>query len=259
MKRIWGSVCTATTVLAGCVLLMPACNHPDASLFIQGIVAPPTPTSGGGCTYSTPSSTETLLFSGSVDVAVATSYTEVVLLGNQILPQADPNSDKAETSSITLDKVTVHVTDSLDNTLGDYTTQVSGFIPVGAAGTPGYGYLSAELIGGTAMEKLTAQAKATPYKQFTAITSFYFTGKTLGDVTVTSDTFSYDVAVCYGCLVNFTGFTVAGHPDQCDYGSTTAPTVSCNQGEDAAYDCITCSDPICQFAGSGGVVADAGP
>ena len=221
-------------------------------------MAPPTPTTDGTCTYSTASATETLLFSGTVDVAKASSYSEVVLIGNQILPQSQPTSDKAETSYVTLTKVTVHVTDSVDKTLGDYTTQVSGFIPVGSGGTPGYGYLSAELLGGAAMDTLTAMARATPYVPITAITSFFFTGTTLGDVTVTTDTFSYNVNVCYGCLADFTNFLVPGTA-KCDYSSTTEPELPCSPGEDFPYACITCNDPICQVDGSGGATADAGP
>ena len=256
MKRIWGTVCTATIALAGSALFMPACNHPDASLFIVGIAAQPTANTSGTCMFPAASATETLQLGALLDVAAASSYQELVLIGNQILPQADPTSDKAETARVTLNKVTVHVTDSQENPLGDYTTQVAGFIDVGSPGTPGYGNVQAELIGGAAYDKLAAEARSSPYTEFSAVTSFYFTGTTLGNVTVQSDTFSLPVTVCYGCAVTFGGGQLVG--GVCDRSGTTPQPVPCFVGEDQGYPCSSCGDPICDAPGAG-IVADAGP
>ena len=253
MKRIWGSVCSATIALAGSALIMPACNHPDASIFIQGIAAPPVP-SMTGCLYPAASGTTTLLFEGSVDVAVAGSYQEVVVVGNQILPQADPSSDKAETSRVNLNKVSVHVTTSTGQLIDDYSTQVDGFIDVGTSGTPGYGQVQAELLGGPAFDYLAAQAKLQPYVPISAVSEFYFTGTTLGDVTVQSNTFSYPINVCYGCLVSFAN-DVGG---VCNTDPTTAPARPCFLGEDSSYDCSLCGDKICAAPGAGYALVDAG-
>ena len=209
MKRIWGSVCTATILLAGAALLFPACNHPDASIFIQGVAYPPTPTTDGTCTYTTASATQTILSGGTLDVAKAGAYSAFVLVGNQILPQNDPTTDKAETSRVNLQKVTVHVTDAVGKTLGDYTTQVDGFVDVGSGGTPGFGDVATDILAGPAYDFLAQEARADRSTSFRAVSSFYYTGTTLGDVTVVSDTFSFNIDVCYGCLVNFAGFTTA--------------------------------------------------
>jgi hypothetical protein len=256
MKRIWGSVGSATILLAGGALLMPACNHADASIYIQGIVLPPVPTTDGTCTFPQASATEVLQFTGVVDVALATSYQEVVLVGNQILPQENATTDRAETSRVTINKITVHVTDSLDQALGDYSTQVSGFVDVGSSGTNGYGELQAELIGGQAFATLAGLARATPYTPFSAVSTFYFTGTTLGGVTVTTPPFSYPVSVCYGCLVDFSNYLTNG--DECDYDSMTPPPIPCFSGEEG-FKCVLCSDPICKVDGSGVATADAGP
>jgi hypothetical protein len=240
MKRIWGSVCSATIALAGSALLMPACNHPDASIFIVGVIYPPAP-STSGCMYPTPSATTPLLTEGIVDVAVAGSYQELVIVGNQILAQSDPTSDKAETSRVNLNKVSVHVTTSQGELIDDYSTQVDGFLDVGSSGTPGYGSVQAELIGGPAYAYLAAQARATPYVPVSAVSEFYFTGTTLGDVTVQSNTFSYPVSVCYGCLASFAN-DVGG---ACNTTPMTTLARSCFLGEDNFYDCSLCADPIC--------------
>ena len=253
MKRIWGSVCSATIALAGSALIMPACNHPDASIFIVGVVYPPAP-STSSCMYPTASATSPLLLEGTVDVAVAGSYQELVVVGNQLLAQGDPTSDKAETSRITLNKVSVHVTTSTGQLIDDYSTQVDGFIDVGSAGTPGYGEVQAEIIGGPAFQYLATQAKANPYVPISAVTEFYFTGTTLGDVTVTSDTFQYPVNICYGCLADFTN-DVGG---ACDTMPASAPVRPCFIGEDSPYDCSFCGDPICAAPGAGYALVDSG-
>ncbi len=253
MKRIWGSVCSATIALAGSALIMPACNHPDASIFIVGIVAPPTPGTTS-CMYPTASATTTVLTEGIVDVAAAGSYQELVIVGNQIQAQGDPTSDRAETSRILINKVSVHVTTSTGQLIDDYSTQVDGFIDVGSSGTPGYGEVQAELIGGPAFLYLAGQAKLQPYVPISAVSEFYFTGTTLGDATVQSDTFSYPINVCYGCLASFVN-DVGG---ACDTAPTTAPPRPCFIGEDSPYDCSLCGDVICEAPGIGYSLVDAG-
>jgi hypothetical protein len=111
MKRIWVHVglAVSTALVTGAVV--SACAHNNASLFIRQVLEPTIP-SNGTCIY-TADPTQATLNVGTVDLSFTslTTYSPVILIGNQIIAQANLNEDRAETSRIIVNGAITRITD----------------------------------------------------------------------------------------------------------------------------------------------------
>jgi len=115
MKRIWMNVgvTLGTALITGAIV--SACAHNDASIFIRQVMAPPTP-SNGLCLY-TPDPTQPFLSVGVQDLSISAGpYSPEILLGNQILSQANVNQLQAETSRVIINGAITRITDLSGNT-----------------------------------------------------------------------------------------------------------------------------------------------
>jgi len=101
MKRILVKVgvAGAAAVFGGAVV--SACAHNDATIFISQVFAPSTPTNGT-CTF-TADPTQPTLSVGTADLSFnIESYTPEILVGNQLVTQANVNTLQAETSRVNI-------------------------------------------------------------------------------------------------------------------------------------------------------------
>ena len=123
---------------AASVVTALACVHNDGSVFIGGVLAPPVPVQGSACTY-TASSTGPFLFQGTLDVGLASQYSPVVLVGNQLIARGDQTQVRVETSRFIIQGVIVRLTDAAGAEITSYTVQVAGQVEPAAGATPSYG------------------------------------------------------------------------------------------------------------------------
>jgi hypothetical protein len=116
MKRIWmkAGVTLGTVFVTGAIV--SACAHNDSSIFIRQVFAPGIPTNGE-CTF-TADITSPSLSSGLIDVAFPSlpDYTPEVLIGNQIVSQANMTAEQTETSRVLINGAITRITDLAGDT-----------------------------------------------------------------------------------------------------------------------------------------------
>jgi hypothetical protein len=209
------------------------------------------PNSQGVCTYTT-SVTAPFLFSGTFDVGLGASYPIVMQLGNQLLPRgtgvaADPTH--AESSRISIQGADITIThpdgsavQRADGSSASFETLGSAFVDVGSSGVAGLG-----ILGVTGIDQGTTKALCglltDPGQRIDIVLSVKAFGKTLGGTDVESQTFTFPVSVCKGCLVD--------RSDNCQ--ASAAPVAGaqspCSPGADIGIPCASCtgsSPNVCQ-------------
>jgi hypothetical protein len=250
MNRIWGHTLSTAILALAAGSAFPACVHNDGSLFVDGVLFPPTP-AGGICTY-TASPTAQALSRGLVDAALTDSYTPFFLVGSALIAQGAAATPQAETSRLTLQGVDVRVVDPVDNSQwmnADVLTAAT--IEPASGSTPSYVALAASIMDATAIAHFNPQGSTSGSKLAEVYVKFY--GTTLGGQYIESDEFLYPVDVCYGCLVSFPpGALVTYAPTanppvvKSAYCSgavaATTTTVPCIIGQDQPVDCQACYD-----------------
>jgi hypothetical protein len=214
-------------------------------LFIQGVLNPPTAQGGGLCTYS-PSATAPFLFSGTFDVGLGASYPIIMQLGNQLLPRgsgvaSDPTH--AESSRISIQGADITIThpdgsavQRADGSDASFEALGSAFVDVGSSGIAGLG-----ILGVTGIDQGTAKALCAnltdPAQRIDLVLNVKAFGKTLGGTDVESQTFTFPVSVCKGCLVN--------RSDNCMLATGTASASTgggpCSLGADITVPCSSCT------------------
>ena len=241
LKRIWGHGIAALALAA---ITASACADNDGSVFVVGVLAPPSPAANGTCTYqNTP--TGPFVFRGHMDVGLATSYTPIVLLGNQLVPRGNAQESRVETNRVQIQGSVVRVTDAAGTELRSFTVPASGFIEVASGTTPGYGPAATTLIDPDTASALRTQLSANPSTTRTIISYVKFFGQTLGGTHIESGEFQFPTEVCYGCLVSFpSGSSDANQPlPNCKgviSGSSGTISQPCAAGQDQPIDCRLC-------------------
>ncbi len=148
MKRIWLKVGVTVGSALTTGALVAACAHNDASIFIRQVFAPVVP-SNNECAYTADVS-QTTESTGMADLSFPdlSTYTPVVLVGNQILSQASANAEQAETSRVFINGAITRITDLDGNTsllpmlakmyqAGDVAAQATGrALQAGTLSTP---------------------------------------------------------------------------------------------------------------------------
>jgi hypothetical protein len=243
MKRVWGNILAAASLLAGSAVVFSACVHDDSTIFVRDVMAPPTTGStGGGCLY-TADPTQPALSSGVLDVAVRGEYEAVFLVGNQMVPEVNQNQLQTETSTVTIQGSVVRITDAKGQQLTTYTRLATATIGPSSGSTPGY----ATVVGVTILDPITV-ANNTAILPVRLVTYVRFFGVTLGGKSVESNEFEFPIDVCLGCLAEYTNSPLNPLPN-CVVGvgltsTTTTVTTPCNVGEDQGYDCNLGCDAI---------------
>jgi hypothetical protein len=198
--------------------LASACAHNDASLEVNGVLAPPVP-QNGVCAY-TADPTQAKISSGTLDVGLLSSYTPEFLIGNQLIATANSTNLEAETSRIVLQGAVVIV----------------------------YGPMALTIIDPKTAQDLQSSLPVLGTKRvITRITVF---GQTSGGNNIESNEFQFPVDVCNGCLVTFPAGSedpvkaaATGKPN-CSATSTTTSSTStvipCVVGQDQVVACTLC-------------------
>jgi hypothetical protein len=261
MKRVWGHGLTGLVLLVGVAGVSaggPACVHDDSTIFVSDVLAPQYVTAGMACVF-TADPTQPVLGEGTLDAVLATQYTAVFLVGNQIVPRGDPNQPQTETSFVTLEGAVVRIVDSTGTQLNTYTRPAAATIPPSSGTTPGYASLAVTIIDSTTAATL-GHGQTDPVVSYVR-----FFGHTLGGDSVESNEFGFPVDVCRGCLISFPAsednmLPGLPQPNCANSGagaSSASASVPCVPGQDLALDCSACLQlPECNPTGS--VVVDAG-
>jgi hypothetical protein len=261
MKRVWGHVLAGLSLLSGAALVFSGCVHDDSTLFVREALAPKT---GGGtsCVY-TPDPMQTFLTSGTLDIQVQGAYFGTFLVGNQMVPESNPNQLQTETSTITIQGAVVRITNAQGQEIKRFTRLTSSTIPP-SAGTTTYSPVQVIIVDqGTLtdpnnadLQTLLGATLGTPAANSVVrlVTYTRFFGVTLGGKSVESNEFEFPVDICKGCLISFTNDPgTPGSPravPNCFHGTTvatTTPVIPCTPGQDQAVDCtFVCNDiPVC--------------
>jgi hypothetical protein len=233
-------------VLAG--VAIAACAHDDSTMFITGVLAPKTVSNGQGCVY-TSDPTQTMIPTGTLDVALRHQYDAEFLVASQIVPRANPSAPSPETSYVQIQGGVVRITDSQGNELKSFTRLTSGTINPGSSGSPSYSPVNLTLLDQDTVESpgVIGPVLAGEIKRLVAYVHVF--GTTLGGQSVESGEFAFPIDLCYTCLIGFTQANDDPNPllpqPNC-YGnagnSTASGTVAetCAPGQDSTLDCTLC-------------------
>ncbi|MEO7112304.1 MAG: hypothetical protein ABI183_17795 [Polyangiaceae bacterium] len=246
MTRTRGRLAALAAFGAAFAALVSACAHNDASLEVNGVLAPPVP-QNGICAY-TADPTQAKVSSGTLDVGLLSSYTPELLIGNQLISRENNTNLQAETARIVLQGAVVHVDDTNNNEINSFTSLSSGFIDPGTGGAPGYGPMSVTIIDPKTAQALQASLPALGTKRVIARVTVF--GQTSGGANIESNEFQFPVDVCNGCLVTFPADSndpvkqaANGGAPNCSATSTSSSTstvVPCVVGQDQVVDCRLC-------------------
>ncbi len=246
MKRsVWVQLLTGFAAIATTGGLIAACAHDDSTVFVRGVQAPPATMTGGVCTF-TADPGGAFLSTGVLDIAFTGGYSAEVLVGSQLISQANHDQIRTESASITLQGAIVRLTDASGTQIKSFTSLSSGFVLPGNGSTASYGDTAVTLIDPATSDLLRATLPAHGSKLILAF--FKIFGQTLGGTSVETDEFQFPINVCNGCLVVFPSGSqdnalamVENKPNCKGTGATTTMiTTPCISGQDVPVDCRTC-------------------
>ncbi len=245
MNRFWGHALSTAILALAAGSAIPACAHNDGSLFVSGVLAPPTP-AGGVCLYTAAPSAPGIS-RGTVDAALTNSYSPFFLVGSALLAQSNPTTPQVESARLTLQGVDVRVVDPVDNSEWmNANVLAAGTVEPSSGGAPAYTALGAAVMDAKAIAHFTPQGTVAS-KLAEVYVKFY--GTTLGGEYIESNEFLFPVDVCFGCLVSFppgakVKATTANPTPVSPYCSGATPTTTdlaaCVMGQDQLVDCQKC-------------------
>ena len=267
MKRAWGQVFAGLSLLGCGAAGFSACVHDDSTIYVHDALAPKYSQMGSICTW-TPDPTQAFISSGLLDISLQNEYHGVFLVGNQMVPQVNPNQLQTETSFVTIRGAIVRVTDRAGNSVRpDFTYRTSATIPPSAGGVPGYAPVFATIVDAMAIQGASEISGLLLGQggSVRLLTYVRFYGTTTGGQSVESNEFQFPVDVCNGCLVGFTNDPSAQTPNcvanALSSMTTSTPQIPCRVGQDLPVDCaLVCEDiPQCAQNTPSLVISDAGP
>jgi hypothetical protein len=240
MERVCGRVLAGLTLLVGGGAVMSACVHNDSSIFIQNVLAQQLVAAGQMCKF-TSDPTQAYISGGRLDIAIRGEYDAVFLVGNQMVPEANPQTPTTETSTVRVEGAIVRITDASGAQLRSYTTPLGATLYPATGTTPGYTPIGATIVDQMTVTKLAGSSvlQATPTQSSGVVhlvTYTRFFGHTLGGRYIESDEFGFPVDVCNHCLLPICINTTT-------MGSTSSAStepIPCELGQDVAIDCPTC-------------------
>jgi hypothetical protein len=263
MKRVFRHGFVALLSLAAIGGIDAACAHNDQSIFIRGVLSPPNVASTGATVVCTYTADPTLLEEGFgiLDISLNQDYTPALLIGNQLVAQANPDQLRTESNRVELKDAVVTVTTAGDlpgvaggTTLISYTEDVSGFVDPAAGATPSYAVVSADILAFSRI--MTALPVPTNGGTITLVSHVKFQGMTLGRTNVETNELDFPVNICSGCLVQFpigSDNPLAPTQPNCSAtlmsGGSSSVTQPCIIGQDQPVDCRLCQgNPACDPA-----------
>lgn len=222
-----------------------ACSHNDGSVFIAGVLAPPTGSQSGACLYQA-NAAGPFQSSGVMDVALTTRYVPALLVANQLVPRGDNSNLRVETNRFVIQGAIVRLTDATGAPLKSFTVQGGGEVDPAAGGTPGYAVYFPTVIDPDTANALAAKAGGVRSGTTTRIVVYVKVfGATTGGTSLESMEFLFPVETCYGCLVEFPA--AANDPAQqpqpnCKSVSSSSSSIviPCSIGSDQPVDCRLC-------------------
>lgn len=211
-------------------LLAPAlfgCADNDSSLFIRGVMVP-----SQECSFE-PSGSASLWTRGVLDVAFNDVYFAGLLIGNQLLPRGDPNKLRTETARILVRGAVVQVNTAAGQNLAEYTTNATGFADPARGEAPGWGVSMVALTPSGLLSRGDVADNDSWSELNIAVSVF---GDTLGGDEIESNTFTFPLFVCDGCLL--------------DCSTATTGTGVCPVTEDLPTSCFPGQDQLtpCQYS-----------
>lgn len=239
------SVVGALSVCGG--LVVSACADNEQTIFIRQVQAP----ESGECTYSADQS-GTFYGLGVLDLALTNQYRAGLLIGNQMVPRANPDQPRAETNRVRLTEAEVHVQLADGSEVGSFTVPGNGFVDPGTGTEPGYGLFETVLVDPGSAQALSAKlgcagSRLSSVGRIVAVTKVF--GKTLGGKEVESSEFRFPIEVCCGCLISFppdANDATAEKQPNClavsEGGSTLVEP--CLAGQDEPLDCRSCKSML---------------
>lgn len=223
------------------IAIVPACAENKGSLFIKGVAAAPPTRTGSACVFT---GTETaLLSSGTLDVGISDGYVGALALESQLITREDRLNLRVESANFIVDGAVVTVTDLGGNELAAFTSLSKAY--VAASGT---GVLVTNLTDSTVSAALRSRL-SNRNDRTVVIANVQAFGESTGNKDIESNTYSFPITVCNGCLVDFSVADPA-QPDACvplaDTGTPTTTPGPCFNGQDGATPCTAClGRPAC--------------
>lgn len=234
MKRI--AQCGLLAVLLGGLgVVGSGCQPGEASLFIRQVQA-----IQEDCSV-TSEAAALRLSNGFIDSAFRAEYVAHLLVGNQLIAQADADLIRVETMRVRIYAVDVQVLDETGGLITEFSVPANGFIDPAAGTEVSYGLVRAVLVDAATVKAL-GDASALDRIPRNVIASVIARGRTLGGTEIESAEFLFPITICHGCLVDCT--TVEDSNSCTDPDEQTADTSVVNRcipGQDAAnVSCNSC-------------------
>lgn len=239
-RKVVGVVAAAGFIAA----TASSCVANDASIVVIGLLAPPVTAAAGStasCVYQAVL-TGPFQSNGVMDLAFLQQYTPVLLLGNQLVAQANSPEDRIETNNINVEGAVVIDTATDGTQLDTFTALAAAFLPPSTGGVAGLGTYAVPIVSPAAAMKL---GTFTGTKRIVA--SIYVYGTTSGGTHIQSAQVQFEVDACYGCLVVYPAAAddpaLPMQPNCSASSSTSSGSIStpCILGQDQYIDCRLCS------------------
>jgi hypothetical protein len=215
---------------------LSGCAENESSLFIVGVLS----IDDNECVVE-PRPEGPFLFSGTLDLALRTSYAAPLLVGNQLTERGSRNQLRTETSRIRLEGAEVTLEDANGGTIAEFTTLGAGFAHPAQDTAPGYGGFLADLIPAGA-----------PVPEGQVVAAVKVFGTTLGGEELESAVLRFPIEVCTGCLVSYppaaydkdlpagAAYLCATSPEKAS-GDNAEGVLGCFPGQDRPVSCIHCA------------------
>jgi len=201
------------------------CTENNQSIFIRQV---PVPDPEDQCAVTADSSGPAL-FSGRLDAALATTYQQFFLVGNQMIPRGDSTRLLPETSRVQFYEADVQVFDN-DVLVDEFTVPISGFADPAAETSPSYGLVAVNpVLTSTTVDGIINVHG--PQGVF-VVARIAVRGVTLGGLDVTSGIYDFPIFVC-GDRANQLPCITQLRPTSCEDDLTLA----CLRGQDLPHDC----------------------
>jgi hypothetical protein len=187
MKRLVPRTLLATAAVLTLGLVgASGCADNRSSLYVVGVLAAPT---GSDCGYTFDPG-QPRIGRGRLDVGLSGSYTAVLLVGNQLVPQGNNDQLRSETSRVDLLGAEVTLTRVGGGQVASFTTNISGSVNPAPSAAPGY--YGADVV------MIPQGLNPEPGEYLASVVVF---GRTLGGQDIETGDFNFPIEVCNGCLV----------------------------------------------------------
>lgn len=208
----------------------------EKSLFVVGVLAPDV----NSCTVKAQRES-TLVTKGVLDLAFTSSYTAILLVGNQLQTAASTPS-APQTERVSLRGAEVALTTASGAPLGMYSAVGTGFVDT-AADMSAYGSIAVTIVPATLYEGVSLQGEQP------IVATVKVTGEALDGTLMTSSALTFPIDVCVGCLVQYPPDAAdptlsAGSTYECathDTSGSHSTPAPCIIGQDTAFSCTLCS------------------